>query len=274
MIKSIVARLDSIKPPRWMLKIEKRFRFVLSTLILSGIMLFSTFFFFDAAWIFIPLLVISVILLTYFSILEDIDKNEWLMLFMMPILFTVALYIFYYLFPVRWLTRIPFISIYAISIYAILLTSNIFNVGVEKNLQLYRAAFSVNYFYQTLIVFLFFNILLSLKENFWVNMLGAGIITFPLALQFFWSRKLDHFFERDVVMFSVLLTIIMAQIALIFSFVPFTTTIFSLLLTAAYYGLAGICFSFLDLRLFKETVREYFIVLGFVLLIAILTLNW
>lgn len=274
MIRALIKYLDHIKAPKWMLRIEKRIRFVISSLILAALMLFSTFFFFDRAWIFIPILIISCYLLTYFSILEGIDKNEWLMLFLMPVLFTIASYLFYYLFPVRWLTRIPFISIYAISIYAIFLTSNIFNVGVEKNLQLYRAAFSVNFFYQTLTIFLLFNTLISLKENFLINALGAGIITFPMSLQFFWSRKLDHHFEPDVVIFSLLLTLLLAETAIVLSFVPFTTTIFALVLTAVYYGFAGIFFAFLDLRLFKETVREYFIVLGFVLLIAILTLSW
>lgn len=274
MIKSIVKFLDRLKPPKWALRIEKRIRFVISTLALSGFMLFSTFFFFDFAWFFIPALVIAAILLTYFSILEGIDKNEWIMLFLMPVLFTVAAYLFYYLFPVRWLTRIPFISIYAISIYAILLTCNIFNVGVEKNLALYRAAFSVNFFYQSLLIFLFFNTLLSLRANFLVNVVGVGLISYPLALQFFWSRKLDHYFERQVLDAALLIAIFLAEAALVFSFVPFTTSIFALVLTAVYYSLSGLVYAQVDQRLFKETIREYVGVLIFVFIIAILTLRW
>ena len=77
--------------------------------------------------------------------------------------------LFYFLFPTRWITRIPFIIFYSISVYAMFLVSNIFNVGVEKSLQLYRAAFSVNYFYQSLMVFLFANLILSLKLNFFLG---------------------------------------------------------------------------------------------------------
>jgi hypothetical protein len=53
--------------------------------------------------------------LTYFSILEGIEKIELLMLFFMPIVISIAFYISYFLFPARWLTRIPFVAIYAVS---------------------------------------------------------------------------------------------------------------------------------------------------------------
>ena len=158
--------------------IEKRVRFVISTFCMISLMLFSTFFLFDKVWLFIPFLIAAAYFFTFFSILEGIEKIEWLTLFLMPVLCTVAAYLFYFLFPVRWITRIPFIMIYGFSIYAILLTSNIFNVGVDRSLQLYRAAFSVNYFYQTLISFLIFNAIFSFKQNFIVNGLLAGLILY------------------------------------------------------------------------------------------------
>ncbi|MFN4212889.1 MAG: hypothetical protein ACK4FL_02930, partial [Microgenomates group bacterium] len=58
-------------------QIEKRYRLIMAVLILSVLMLFSTFFFFDKAVIFIPLLLISAFLLTYFSLLEGIEDIGW-----------------------------------------------------------------------------------------------------------------------------------------------------------------------------------------------------
>ena len=258
----------------WSLKIEKRFRFVISTLILSLIMLFSTFFLFDKAWFFIPVLAIAVYLFTYFSIIEEIEKSELLTLFIVPILFTVSYYLFYFLFPIRWLTRVPFVGIYAVSIYAILLTSNILNVGVEKSLQLYRAAFSVNYFYQSVIVFLFSNILFSFHGGYMVNAIVAGIGIFPLSLQLFWSVKLNLNIEKQLLMYSFLTAIIIAQIAIITSFIPFRPSISGLIITSSYYSLAGLINAHLDDRLFKQTIKEYVFVLVFVVLIALLTISW
>ena len=133
------------------LQIDKRLRFVIGSLFLTGIMLVATFFFFDKAFIFLPLLALASYLVVYFALVEDIEKIEWIMLFFMPIVISIAFYIFYFLFPIRWLTRIPFLTVYAIFIYASLLCSNIFNVGVEKSLQLYRAAYSVNILFLSLI---------------------------------------------------------------------------------------------------------------------------
>lgn len=261
-------------PPRWAYKIEKRYRFVISVIISTTLMLFSTFFFFDWAWVFVPLFIIIVSLLVFYSILEGVEKLEWLMLFLMPVLFTVSFYLFYFLFPVRWLTRIPFAAVYATSLYALLLTSNIFNVGVEKNLQLYRAAFSVNYFFQSFVAFLIFNILFSLRQNFLVNGLGAGIITFPLALQFLWTIKLDLVLEKQVLANSAFIALLMFELAIILSFIPLRTSISALLLSACYYSFIGLTTAYMDNRLFKNTIREYLFVLGFVLVITFLTLNW
>ena len=247
---------------------------MIATIAMSGLMLFSTFFFFDLAWIFIPFFILLSYITTYFAIAEGVDEVEWLMLFAMPIAFTISSYLFYYLFPVRWLTRIPFISIYGVSMYAILLTSNIFNVGVERNLQLYRAAFSVNYFYQTMIAFLSFNTLASFKESFVVNGIVAAGITYVLALQFLWSIKLDLRLDKQIAVYAFLIALVLGQGAVIFSFMPYVPSVFALVLTAAYYSLAGLVYSHLDLRLFRETVREYVAVLAIVFVIGILSLSW
>ncbi len=256
------------------LKIEKRLRFVISTLLMSFLLLFSTFFYFDKAWVFVPLFILAAYILTYFSILEDIEKIEHLMLFIVPVIFTISFYLFYFLFPIRWLTRVPFVVLYAISFYAILLTSNIFNVGVEKSLQLYRAAFSVNYFYHAVIVFLISNTLFSLRASFITNGILTGIIFFPLVLQLFWSIKLNLFLEKDILYYALFNSLLLGQVAIVGSFIPFQPSVFALILTSSYYAFTGLITAHLDNRLFKQTVREFLIVFGVVLVIAILTLNW
>src|SRR5690606_13810906 len=106
----------------------------------------STFFpFSEWRWLFGFILIIVSYMTTYIAVFEGIDGVEWYMLFLMPICLAIALYVFYSLLPVRWLTRLPFLFLFALTYYAMLLASNILNIGVDKSLQLYRAAFSVNY---------------------------------------------------------------------------------------------------------------------------------
>lgn len=255
-------------------KIDKRIRLVISTIIMTFLMLLSTFFLFDYAYIFIPLLIVSSYTLTFFCILEDIEQIGWFGFFFMPVATTVSLYLVYFLFPGRWLTRLPFIISYGISIYAAFLTSNIFNIGVEKSLQLYRAAFSVNYFFQALIAFLSINFLFALQQNPIVNMLGVGVLTFLLSFHLLWSIRLKKYIEVEVVKYAVMIALILSQIALITSLIPLKQTISSLFLATCYYSLVGLSYHHLDLRLFKETIREYIFVLIFVTVITLLSISW
>ncbi|MBI1863140.1 hypothetical protein HYS00_03400 [Candidatus Microgenomates bacterium] len=252
--------------------IEKRVRFVITTVVLSMLLLTATFSYYDKAWIFIPVLFVATYVLTFFSVLEGIERAEWLTLFLMTIGLSIVFYMFYYLIPVRWLTRVPFIAMYAISIYAVLLTSNIFNVGVEKSIRLYKAAFSVNYFYHTVLSFIAFSILFTLRENALFNSAAAAIIIFPLAVQLLWTIKLQNSFEKDILIYAAFIATIVGETALVVSFVPFKPSIAALLLTSVYYVLAGLTTAHVDGRLFKNTIREYIIVLAFVLIVALLTL--
>lgn len=255
-------------------RIEKRFRFVMSTVIVAGVMLVSTLFFFDKAIIFIPLLIVLAYTFTYFSVLQGIEKVEWLTLFLMPVLFTVAFYLFFLLFPVRWLTRLPFVLIFAFSFYAILLTSNIFNVGVEKSLQLYRAAFSVNYFFQTIVMFLIANVVFSFRLHPFVNAIVILIATYLLSLQLLWSVRPKIILEKQVMRYALLIGIFVMQASFVLSFIPLKLTIISLFVTAAYYSLTGLLYHYMEQKLFTQTVREYLLVISFVSVIVLLSIQW
>ena len=105
-------------------------------------------------------------------------------------------------------------------------------------------------------------------------MIGAGISTFLLSLQLFWSIRLNRHLEKSVLTYSLFTTLIMVEIALIASFIPSRTTVYALFLTASYYSVAGIIHHHIDEKLFEETIREYVSVWLFVLVITLLSLSW
>lgn len=255
-------------------RIEKRLRFIIAVFSLSFLMMFSTFFYFDKAFIFIPILIVATYFFTYFSLLEDIKKIEWIMLFLMPLILTITFYLFYFLFPGRWLTRLPFIIFYAISIYAILLTSNIFNVGVEKSLALYRPAFSVNFFYQIVVIFFIFNIIFSFHQGFLINGFLSFITIFLLAFHLLWTVHLKIKFEKEIIIYSLFLALIVSEITVVFSLLPVPITVFSLLLAGVYYSLTGLTYNFIDKRLFPQTIREFLLVLGLIFVFVFLSIRW
>jgi len=252
------------------LNVDKKIRFVVSSGLLTALMLLSTLFLFDVAFVWIPVFILSTYTAVYFSVFEDIEKIEWLMLFLIPVLFTVVFYVFYFLFPVRWLTRIPFMIFYFISILTLLRAKNIFNVGVEKSLQLYRAAFSVNFFFHTVILFFVSSILFSLRQVYIVNGLVIGVTCFILSLQFFWTIRLRLWIDGEIFRYALLVGLVLFETATLLSFLPIPAPICTLLLTAGYYSICGLSYAFIDERFFKETVREYLIVLVFVFIISII----
>lgn len=256
------------------IRIEKRARFVLSTIFLTVLLLISTFFYYDAAIYMLPLLIGATYLATFFALYEDIEKIEWLMLFLMPIAITISWYLFYYLFPGRWLTRLPFIVSYAVSIYAVLLSSNIFNVGVEKNLQLYRAGFSVNYFFQTVVFFLLSSVIASFRWGFMANSIVFSIITALLSLQLYWSIRLDLHIRKEVRFYTGLTTLLLGQGACILSFLPLPTSMYALAMAVLYYCVSGLTYHSIDERLFGHTVREYVSILIIIFFLLFLSLNW
>jgi len=254
--------------------IEKRIRFVISSVFLALLMLVSTFFFFDKASIFIPILIVASYGASLFALFEGIEKIEWYMLFLMPVLLSVAMYLFYFLFPVRWITRIPFILIYGISIYAMLLSSNIFNVGVEKNLQLYRAGFSVNYFIQTMVFFIFGNVIASFHWGFIANAMVFGLLSGAMSLQLYWSIRLDMHLRKEVLNHAWFTALLVSEGSLFLSFIPLQESIFALVLAVLYYCIAGLTHLHLDDRLFKHSVREYATILIVILVILFLSVSW
>jgi len=255
-------------------KYDKRMRIVVGSLLMVAVMLIATFYFFDKAWIFIPTFLLVTYVVTWFTISEGIRKVEWIMLFIMPLLFTIAIYFFYFLFPVRWLTRFPFVVFYGLSLYAILLSSNIFNVGVKTNLQLYRAAFSVNYFYQIFTIFLIINVILSLQLSFIINGVLVSILSIVMLLHLLWTVKLDLAIEKEIWFYCIVMGLVMGELAILLSFIPMRAAISALLISATYYSLAGLIYSYYNQRYFKEIIREYIFVIIFVILIGFLSLKW
>jgi hypothetical protein len=144
---------------------------------------------------------------------------------------------------------------------------------MEKSLQLYRAAFSVNFFFHTIIIFLLFNNLLSFHLGFIFNGLITGVIVLFLSLQLYWSVKMPPALDKEIFSYALLTVIILVQLTVIFSFVTVRGTILSLFLAASYYSLGGLIYNYLDLRLFKETIREYLFVWGFVFVIILLAIK-
>ena len=253
---------------------SKRQQFVGVTLILTLGLMFTQMFSGNLRF---DLMLVFAIITYFFSALvlrQDLSRWEWLTLLILPAFYSAAIFLFYFLLPTRWLTRIPIAILYSIGMYAILLTENIYNVAAQRNIQLLRAAHSVGFLLSLVTVFLLSEILISLHLPYYLNSLFTLCIIFPLTLQALWSIELTENISALSWWGSVVVSVICVGLVGVFSFWPIPVTIEALFVTTVFYSLIGIIQQHLVGRLFENTLREYLLILILGLILIIFTTHW
>ncbi|GIW63568.1 MAG: hypothetical protein KatS3mg091_370 [Patescibacteria group bacterium] len=257
-----------------LLKIRKRYRVVISSVLLTLIFLYSTFYQREYYLFFLFIFLVSAYLLTFFAILESINGIEWFMLFLMPVMISLSFYLFYFLFPGRWLTRFPFMVIFGLSIYAILLANNILNTTVEKNIQLYRAGFAINFLLINVVAFLCGVIIYSLYRGPLFIATAVFLLSFVLAYQFVWSVQLGDNFGLGQLLTALIIAVLTTEVAVLASLIPISEVFFGIFLSSFLYFIAGHIYLLLEQKLYPETTREFKIVIFLLLIILFLAVKY
>ena len=205
---------------------------------------------------------------------EDLKGIEYLMLVILPVMFTVSIAYSYFLLPVRWLTRVPTVLFYSVIMYAALLTENIYNVAAHRSIQLLRAAQTVGLLITLITIFLLFNTIFSFHLKAYLNVLLVFLVCFPLVFQSLWSVVLEESFTRKVLVPSFVVSLLFSELAFMFSFWPINTTIWALFLTTILYSMMSVLQQRLLERLFPDTLKEYLRVVAITFILALITTHW
>lgn len=213
-------------------------------------------------------------ILSAVALRDDLNGIEWFTLLSLPTLFTGAVALFYFLLPQRWLTRVPVVALYAIGMYALLLTENIYNVAADRTIALLRAAHSVGYLLTLVTCYMLVQTVLAFRFPFYINGAFIAVISFVLAFQSLWSAELDRIASRRVTLLSIVVGVIQGELAIIFSFWPTQATLLVLLLTTIFYSLTGMGQQYVVDKLYKKTVIEFFTLCFIILIIIISTTHW
>lgn len=256
------------------LRLSKRQKFVVSALFLSlGLLAIQVT---NISWRYqaIALLVALTYLLSSWSLIEGLNRIEWLTVLVLPTFFTAGVGLFYFLVPARWLTRLPVILLYGVGLYALLLTENIFSVAAIRTIQLLRSAHAVGFLLTLVTSFFLYDTILSFRLEPWLNFLLVALVSLPLILQSLWSVNLEEKLTTKIWLYTLILSLVLGEIALAFSFWPVTVVIGSLALTTTLYTLLGLAQHRLSERLFQRTANEYIRVAIIVLMVILLTTHW
>lgn len=256
------------------IKFSKRQRFSASALILSVGLLLLQWVPLDYRYLGILLLGFITYGMSAFALLEDLKGIEWFTILVLPTMYAVSISLFYFLLPEGFLSRLLIVSLFGVGMYTLFLTENIFSVAAARTIQLVRAAHAVGFLMTLLTLMLFYNTLFSLHWPFYLNGLGAFLVTLPAFIQGLWFIKLENKLDTALVKMSVGISYAIALLAIGLSFIPVTVWVASLFLATAVYVGLGLLQHALNDRLFEQTMYEYVGVGAFVFIATLVVTQW
>ena len=156
----------------------------------------------------------------------------------------------------------------------LLLSQNVFNVASIRTIPLYRAATTASFLFTLLSAFFIYNVVYAFILLFLWNGLAVFLISFPLVLQLLWAIKMEDRVSGANIIQSFIISLILGELALGFSFWPIATTIWSLSLSSAMYVLLGLTTQILRGRENRRVVWEYIGIGAVVLMISFFTTSW
>jgi len=262
-----------IKRKKFSLRLDKRQKFITSVIVLS-IGLFIAEYLFTKYGFYVSFFLAALTdILFAWSLRNDIKNNFFPQIFILPFLYSLSFGLFYFLAPSRLITRVILTSVYAVGLYSLFLSENIFTVASIRTIALLNSARIVS-FVITLINFFFFtNIIFSLHASIFLTSLLFFIMSFSFIFYSIWTYTLEKNFLKDIVWVSTI-SFSIFEVAVILWFWPTTPTVLALFLTGAFYILVGLSHVWLEKRLFRGVLWEYVWVAIFSFFILIWFTRW
>lgn len=255
-------------------EITKRHKFILMSFFLTVILITTQTVSENLRYLTIGFLTIATIFLSIFSLWDELSGIKYFLLLFLPVYFVTGSSLFYFLLPVRWLTRLPFALLFAISVYLLMLTANIYNVATIRTIALLRAAHAVGLLFTLVSAFFLTNVLFSLHLSFYLILPGLLLIVLPLYLVSMWSYELEDFISRKVFLYAFVFTIVTAQIGLVLAFWPIVPINAALVLSTVMYVLLGLGQLHFDDKLKSRVIWEHLAVATVVSVIIVISTRW
>ena len=254
--------------------ISKRQRFVLAVIFLSfGLFLSQHLLGKSGIFVSFFLSLLTVVLL-FVSNYKDIRENFSPFYFVLPFFYSLAFGLFYFLVPARFLTRMLMTSFYAVGLYSLFLSQNIFTVAVMRTIALLSSARTVSFLITLVSYFFLSNVVFSLDLQAISTAILLFVYTFFLAYQSIWTYTMEKSFSIAMAIWSFALSFCLFESALLLWFWPSSPTFIALFLTGFFYVLVGLSHVWFDKRLFRNVLWEYMWVAVIVSCILFLFTSW
>ncbi|MCL5432923.1 MAG: hypothetical protein M1524_02290 [Patescibacteria group bacterium] len=236
--------------------LNKRQKFVISVAILSLGLFFSENLFGKSGFYFSFILAFLTCLLLFWADYKDIKENHSPYTFVLPFFYSLSLSLFYFLAPTRIITRLIMTGLYALGLYSLFLTQNIFTVASVRTIALASSARIVSFVITIVTFFFLTNIVFSMRLPIWVTAILIMFFSFPLVMQSLWTTTLENSFKAYA-LWALGLSTCLLEVSITLWFWPSSPTIIALFLTGGFYSIVGLSHIWFAKRLFKGVMWEY-----------------
>lgn len=236
---------------------NKRQKFIFSTLILSLGLFITEYLLGKSAILLVLFIAFLTSFLLFISLRKDFKDNFVPQVLILPFFYSLALGLFYLLVPARFITRVGMTFLFALGLYSLYLSENIFAVSAIRTIQLLSGARTVSLVITLLSYFFISNVVFSFHINIFITLLLIFLYTFPIVLQSVWTYTLDKNLFSSVFWVSSI-SICLMEISIFLWFSLASPTVIALFLTAIFYIILGLTHSWFERRLFRSVIIEYF----------------
>ncbi|OGH23977.1 MAG: hypothetical protein A2698_00120 [Candidatus Levybacteria bacterium RIFCSPHIGHO2_01_FULL_42_15] len=256
-----------------LVSISKRQRLIASVIILSvGLFLSEHFFGKTVIYATIVIALLSNVFL-YLSLKEDLKGNMPIQIFILPFFFSLAFGFFYFLIPARFLTRVLTTGLYAVGLYSLFLSQNIFIVSSIRTIALLSSARIVSFVLTILSYFFLANIVFSLHLLIVPTSLLIFTFSWFLVIHSLWTYTLEKTLYPWI-LWALAISLCLFEASFMLWFWPSNPTVIALFLTGFFYAVVGLSHVWVDKRLFKGVLWEYVWVGAIVLFVLVAFTNW
>lgn len=262
-----------IKRHRKIISITKRHKFIIGVLFSSVLLFIAEYSLGKSGIILIIFLSALADLFLFWGLRADLKENFSPQAFILPFTYTISFGFWYFLFPQRLLVRVILTLLYAVGLYSLYLSQNIFTVSAIRTIALLSSARTVSLLLTIVSYFFMMNVIFALHLNIILTLPLIFIFSVLFIMHSIWTFTLEKNIFQNISL-SLILGLCVSEVSALLWFWPSTPTFLSLFLTGFFYIVVGLTHVWFEKRLFRGVILEYVWVAIFVFIFLVAFTTW
>lgn len=252
---------------------DKRQKFVIGVVILSFALFLAEYQFSKSGVITSIILASLANTFLYWALHNENKESFTPTIFILPFFYSLAFGLFYFLIPARIIARLLITVVYALGLYSLYLSQNIFIVASIRTIQLLSGARIVSFVIALISYFFLSNIVFSLHKPLLLTLIFMFGFSYPLVYHSLWTYTLQKN-DLSTHLWALSLAACLTEVAGILWFWPSIPTVIALFLSGFFYTMLGLSHVWIEKRLFRNVLWEYVWVGVVVFFLLLLFSSW